>query len=159
MGRTKVQVKSEELKEAIKLAEANGPFNTRQELAIAISSSQWGIDNNITTAVVINRIKEFGIVPLTQKGKRGRQTGEKLTDSHKQKLMDGRGKKSVDKSWIDGVRKITPAAYLPIVDRIEQGSLVATLKMKCLECCNFNKSEIKNCSVQTCVLWSRRPYK
>jgi hypothetical protein len=159
MGRTKVQVKSEELKEAIKLAEANGPFNTRQELAIAISSSQWGIDNNITTSVVINRIKEFEIVPLTQKGKRGRQTGEKLTDEHKQKLQDGRGKKIVDKVWLQEMRRITPSAYLPIVDKIEAGSLKSMIHLHCLECTNYNKGEIRSCEIRSCSLWQKRPYK
>jgi hypothetical protein len=161
MGRTKVQVKSEELKEAIKLAEANGPFNTRQELAIKVASSQWALDNNITTSVVITRIVEFNLDSLikTKKGKRGRQVGGKLSEQHKAAMISGRGKKVVDQEWLKAMRETTPAPYLPLIDKIEHGSLKASIHLHCLECTNYNKGEIRNCNIISCSNFGRRPYK
>jgi len=159
MGRKKVLVDKNQLIEQIKLAETNGPFSTRQELAIAVSRSNWALNNNITTSVVITRIEEFGITPLTQKGKRGRQVGEKLTDEHKQKLIDGRGKKEVDKVWLQEMRRITPSPYLQIVDKIEAGSMKSMIHLHCLECTNYNKGEIRSCQIKSCSLWQKRPYK
>jgi len=33
-----------------------------------------------------------------------------------------------------------------------------SVDMKCLDCSNFQVSEIKNCPVDTCPLWNVRPY-
>jgi hypothetical protein len=32
------------------------------------------------------------------------------------------------------------------------------IKAKCLDCCCFVTQEITNCTVETCPLWSYRPY-
>jgi hypothetical protein len=158
MGRTKVEVNVGELSHAIQTAEANGPFSTRQELAIAIADSEWAKKNNITTSVVISRIAEFGLTPKTPKGKRGRQSGQVLSQDHKDKLLAGRGKKKVDEKWIKEMRRVTPTAYFPIIDKIESGSLKSQLKLMCLFCTNFNKSEVKNCTINSCPLYAGRPY-
>lgn len=158
MGRKKVEVNKGELSLAIQTAEANGPFNNRQELAIAVANCDWALSNGITTSVVINRITEFGLNPKTPKGKRGRQAGQVLSTEHKEKLLAGRGKKKVNSNWIKEMRAVTPSAYFPIIDKIESGSLKAQTKLMCLFCTNFNKSEIKNCTILSCPLYASRPY-
>ncbi len=159
VGRTKVEVDKNQLVEQINIAESNGPFSTRQELAIAVASSNWALNNNITTSVVITRIAEFGITPLTPKGKRGRQSGQVLSQDHKDKLLAGRGTKVADPKWIGALKKSMSACYFPIIDKIETGSLKAMIKLKCLECTNENKSEIRGCTILGCPLWGKRPYK
>ena len=32
------------------------------------------------------------------------------------------------------------------------------LKIKCLECCCWNREEITNCTAKTCPLWHYRPF-
>ena len=32
------------------------------------------------------------------------------------------------------------------------------LKAKCLECSNYQRDEIRNCTVETCPLWVWRPF-
>lgn len=34
----------------------------------------------------------------------------------------------------------------------------SAIKAKCLTCCNFDRSEIENCTVRLCPLWSYRPF-
>jgi hypothetical protein len=40
----------------------------------------------------------------------------------------------------------------------ERESRSNALKAKCLDCCCFMIPEITNCTVETCPLWSYRPY-
>lgn len=160
MGRTKTQVDKQEFLDTILDLESSQTFSNRNELAIAVSLTNWGINNGVTSSVCVSRIKEFNLDTLikTPKGKRGRQVGEKLSDEHKQKLQEGRGKKKVDEKWIKEMRRVTPTAYFPIIDKIESGSLKAQLKLMCLFCTNFNKSEVKNCTINSCPLYAGRPY-
>lgn len=39
-----------------------------------------------------------------------------------------------------------------------RGRAVAVVKAKCLECCNFDRSEIRDCTVLACPLWAYRPF-
>lgn len=32
------------------------------------------------------------------------------------------------------------------------------IRVKCLQCCNYERETIKTCSVLTCALWPVRPY-
>lgn len=34
----------------------------------------------------------------------------------------------------------------------------AAIKAKCLDCCNFDREEVRNCAVEACPLHSFRPY-
>lgn len=38
-------------------------------------------------------------------------------------------------------------------------SKAVALKMKCLECCCFQKNEVRDCQIETCPLWPHRPYR
>lgn len=38
-------------------------------------------------------------------------------------------------------------------------SKAAALKAKCIDCSNFQRDEVKNCTAYTCPLWEFRPYK
>jgi SNF2 family DNA or RNA helicase len=38
-------------------------------------------------------------------------------------------------------------------------SFPKAIKLKCLDCCCWEKEEVKKCTVQQCGLWRLRPYK
>jgi len=161
MARTKLVVHKMDLKQQIDLAECHQTFDTRQALAEAIADTDWAKNYQpkpITASVVLLRIAEFGIEPKTPKGKRGRAKGTKLSSSQKAAMQAGRGKKRIDKGTIEELRASVPLSLYPLVDRIENGSKVSAIKMKCLECCCFVKSEVRDCEIKTCPLWSIRPY-
>ena|ERR1017187_4860033 len=50
--------------------------------------------------------------------------------------------------------------YYPLFYRVYAGQLgkVAAIKAKCLDCSCWQQGAITNCTVQTCPLWSIRPY-
>lgn len=164
MARTKLQVDRGALLAAILAAEASQPsgrFETRIELAKAVERSQWAqtaYPKQVTFSTVLLRIDEFGLEGeiATKKGKRGRRAGSVLSDEQKAAMQNGRKKRGVN---VDNLRKNTPMAFLPIVDRIESGSLKAAIKMKCLECAGFQRAEVKACTVTSCPLHAIRPYK
>lgn len=52
-----------------------------------------------------------------------------------------------------------PTSIRGIFERAFLGnSKAAAIKAKCLDCCCFNKDEVRNCSVKKCPLWVYRPY-
>lgn len=40
----------------------------------------------------------------------------------------------------------------------EGKSRTAAVKAKCLECCCFQREEVRNCTVRSCPLWMYRPF-
>jgi len=48
--------------------------------------------------------------------------------------------------------------YLKLAKSIKRGSLKAAVKLKCLDCANFQKEEIKHCQCFDCPLFPVRPF-
>lgn len=42
---------------------------------------------------------------------------------------------------------------------IEKGSRTQRIKLKCLDCCCWDKEEVRQCTARQCSLWEVRPYK
>lgn len=158
--KTKRPVNRGDLLQVIKQLESRQEFPAISHLALAVSQTEWAVSNKITSSIVGLRINEFNLLPeiSTKPGKRGRQGGP-ISDEQKAAMKAGRVKKQVDPKWIKELKKNTPSTYLPIIDKIESGSLKASTKLYCLQCTNFNKSEIKNCTILSCALYQNRPYK
>lgn len=151
MGRTKVEIGQKQLAEAIRTAESQQTFSNRSKLANAVANAL-----GVSPSVVILRIKEFAITPITPVGKRGRQKGAKLSGAHKQAMQEGRRGKKVGNIAI--LRKNFPLSRQNLLDRVEKGSLSAAVKANCLECTQFQVVEIKNCTCLNCPMHSFRPY-
>lgn len=50
-------------------------------------------------------------------------------------------------------------AYVKVYDKaINERSLRAAVKAKCLDCMCWQATEVKNCTVSACPLWEVRPY-
>jgi hypothetical protein len=47
---------------------------------------------------------------------------------------------------------------LPLVDKVEQGSMAAAVKLMCLDCSGWVKPEIRDCVITSCPLYPFRPY-
>lgn len=60
---------------------------------------------------------------------------------------------------VAGFIKNAPPSQAPTFQRAFSGrSLAAGVKAKCLECCCFDRAEIRDCLVLTCPLWAYRPF-
>jgi hypothetical protein len=57
-----------------------------------------------------------------------------------------------------GMRSEFPRWVLPLIGRAEQGSLPASIQLKCLECSSWHKVEIRDCVIPSCPLYPHRPY-
>ena len=121
----------------------------------------------ITHSVVYLRIEEFKIPIKTKAKKRGRG---KMTDEQKAAMQAGRaaskGKTKAQKFAADPVaqrnfqllRDRTPERFHPVIDKVEEGSRTAAVKLACLECSNFQTVEIRECPCEQCPLFMFRPY-
>jgi hypothetical protein len=155
MPRVRIEVDKSELVNAINRVEAIQKFSTRQDLAQAVSD-YMNID--VSPSVVLLRIKEFGIEPKTPKGQRGRRKGAKLSKAHKEAMQVGRKSKSITN--IAEMKSYCPKDFLPIIEKYETTPTRSlAVKIKCLDCADFNRTEIRNCTVKSCSLWDWRPYK
>jgi hypothetical protein len=61
-------------------------------------------------------------------------------------------------STFTGMRNCVTERFLPLVAQAEKGSLRAAIKLKCLDCSNYQPSEIKECVITVCSLFPHRPY-
>lgn len=56
--------------------------------------------------------------------------------------------------------RMVPKLYQRVVYKSWSGksSMREAIKAKCLDCCAYQKEEIKGCTVKSCPLWNIRPY-
>ncbi len=57
--------------------------------------------------------------------------------------------------------KNVPRAYQRLYLEVHcsgEVSWTRSIKMKCLDCCSWQKEEITHCTVRQCSLWEIRPY-
>jgi len=78
MARAAVQVNRQDLENAIKMVEANGPLKNRSALHDAVSEAMN--DPKITPSVVLGRIKEWNLDVKTPLGRRGGGSDSKPSD-------------------------------------------------------------------------------
>lgn len=174
MARVAVVVNREKLVASIRTVEKNGPMNTRSELyektAKEYNSNIASSNLEITPSIVMLRINEFKLTVLTPVGQRGRKAGSKMTDKHKAALAAGRknrvpgGRKAKFqknpeiKQALQDLEKSVPETFLPLVERIVNGSVTSAVRLMCLQCSNYQRVEIKECQMTNCALYAFRPY-
>lgn len=57
------------------------------------------------------------------------------------------------------LRQAVPAQYEKLVQAAEGGSRTAAVKLHCLDCAGYVRSEVRHCIMAgSCPLWSIRPY-
>lgn len=162
--KTAIEVNRDILNACINEAESSGPLSNRNELFEKVSSlynfaaTQKNL-KPIKPGVVYLRVRDWNLPVKTPVGKRGRQPGVKIVRGHRADRF------AQDPSIVNSfnhlraeVKKNEPR-FLPIVDRIQDGSMKAAVKLHCLECCDYKSAEVAQCTVVSCPLFAFRPYK
>jgi len=56
-------------------------------------------------------------------------------------------------------RKQIPQVFRKVYDRAVKGkSLRASVNARCLDCCHWQRSAVRDCPALSCPLWAVRPY-
>jgi len=152
--RTKLDINAKELQAEIDKVEATQTFTNRNSLHDAVAATDWAfnyVPKPISSSVVRERIKEFGLVCKTPVGKRGAKPGVVIPRGEKKAIS-----KKDNKDLIDGAPKEFHAMIQKIID---SNSRIGRIKLKCLECTNWDRKEVKLCNITSCPLHPIRPYK
>ncbi|RDJ34940.1 MAG: hypothetical protein DWQ19_08890 [Crenarchaeota archaeon] len=183
MAKKTIKVDEGFLKESVERAEKDGPLKNLNELWKVTAK----IYNNfarasedlpeISPSVVMLRVQAWKIPHQTKAGRRGRGP---MTDEQKKAMAEGRkgGRRSKAEKFAANPEISTahkeleenvvyegkmnhfanPERFLNLVEQIKGGSRTAAVKLKCLDCSNWQTTEVRHCPVRTCPLWAFRPY-
>lgn len=163
-GRTKLVLNKGEFQDQITRLEENNVFSNLGELWSAIEQTEWAKSQQprpLTAIVAYQRAKDLGISINTKPGKRGRQSGEKLSKEQKAAMQNGRTPKSEKMGEFSETFSILLKDFPSKSSRIERakaGSLRAAIDMKCIDCSCEDREEIRKCTVIGCPLYPHRPY-
>lgn len=151
-GRKKLSLTREELQAIVDMVEANR-FPSLAAMWKAVAETEWAKSlkpRALTAQVAMLRAKELGVVTKTQAGKigKGRPVGDKSE----------RRKFSLPVLVEQTASRETPSKYHDLLKKAQAGSRKAALKLKCLECSNWQPSEVAYCPILGCPLWQFRPY-
>lgn len=150
--RTKQPVDKNELKRVIEELEKNNNYPGLTHLYAAVAETEWAKSHSkpLTPSVILLRVQEYKIPTVTQPGRRGRTAGVPHSG--------GARKRKQKNNAVGELARVTPLTYTALVERIRGGSKVAAIKLKCLECCSYQRIEVRECTVSACALWTIRPY-
>jgi hypothetical protein len=162
-GRAAVEIDEDKLKEAVVLAEKDGPLANLTTLWSRVAEIYQDLtDVPITTSVVYLRVNSLGLTLKTQKGKKGLNGG-----FAKGRPPGGTSRRS--KFAKSPVAQLSVAAmkemlinnnaerYMPLVDRIAKGSMKAAVRFNCLQCVAFVPREVALCGCRECAFFAFRP--
>jgi hypothetical protein len=150
MGRASIIIDKDKLKEEIDKAEAAKTFDNQARLFEYICHTPWaqtivdstGKSRIVSPATIYQRCLEYGIVLKTPKGKKGGISGAK----------GGKRARKIGTN-LAKLLKSTPEKYHKLAKKSANGSLIAKVKLKCLDCCCWQRSEVMACRDENCPLW------
>lgn len=164
MGRAMTPVNTAVLQGIIDDVERSGEFASHMPLftkCAEIYNQKLNPNKKITGSVIYLRHKEGKITTKVQKGRRGGHfKGRTITDEHKAAIIAGRRNKlnrEIPEEHRQALYKAHPG-YEATVDRALNGSKKAQTKIKCLNCCGFDRDSIRYCRSLDCINWLDRPY-
>jgi hypothetical protein len=152
-GRKKLSLTREELQSVVNELEEKQTFASLAMLWKAVGDTEWAKTlepRALTPQVAMLRAKELGVTTKTQAGRIG--AGRVAPASGE------RRKVSLPVLVEQVATRETPEKYHDLLRRAQAGSRKAALKLKCLECSNWQRSEIAFCPILGCALWQFRPY-
>jgi hypothetical protein len=152
VSRTKRQVSPSDLRQVIEKLEREQKFVNRSELFQAVANTPWGKINKVTPSVVYLRIKEFGIQPVTPKGKQGNPGLKGNAGPRKPRKVSEKAAAALRKE----------AKYYNLESLAEEalsGSRKSCIKLNCLLCAGGIVAEVRNCQVFSCAMYSVRPFR
>ncbi len=165
MARPKVEVDKRELQKVINELESKQEFANPSFLWKAVEETEWAKEmkpHALKASTVYLRVKEYGIVYKTKPGKRGRSGGIRVPGQEIKRVPRKEKMKKYDKNYNKMILELPMFCrqrYAPVVERARAGSLKAAIKLKCLDCSNYQPVEIKLCTIPSCPLYAHRPFK
>ena len=166
MGRKTIEINLDLLKESISLVEANGPLANLSALYQQVSDVMVSKgEAHVNPQLVMLRINKLNIPVKTQKGKRGRQPGQKLdlgtVPTRNGRLMQDEIYQALLANGPGGCKgQISQLRFRKVLNKAKKGSLKARLVLKCMECADYQQEEIRHCGcAKTCPLYEIRPFK
>lgn len=156
-GRKPIEINPIEFQNVVTELESVNKFANRSQLWAALEASDWAKNitpRPLTAQVAMMKAEKLQLKIGTPKGQRGRVKGQKPP------MNAGRKKKvfSIEK-LIGAIPKEERPGLEKTVEKARNGSLKARIKLKCLDCCNWQKVEVAVCECDDCPLWDVRPYK
>lgn len=156
-GRKPIQLDAVEFQNVLAELEKNNSFPNRSELWKAVEATEWAKTRTprpLTAQVAMMKSEEMKLIVNTPKGKRGRSKGDGAPKNA------GRKKKVFSLPMLQSGVPVEERKNLEkTLNRAASGSLKARVKLMCLDCTNWQKSEVAECSIRTCPMWDVRPYK
>ena len=150
-GRKAIAVNAVDLQNTITNIETgSNPPSSRQKLWEAVASTDWAKGLTLSSQVAMLKAKALGCIIATPLGKKGNPGGLKKTRT------GGTPRKGIPATIAAELKRIHGEKYSGTVDRASKGSLKSAIKLKCLDCCGFQKSEVALCTITACPLWSFR---
>ena len=165
MGRKTIEINLDMLRETIQAVEASGPLGNLSALYTQVSElliSRGEVNAN--PQLVMLRINKLGIPVKTQKGKRGRQPGHvvdlgTIPSRGRRKMSDPNYNALLASGPSGGKGQVSKQSYKSLLGKARTGSLKAVIRLKCLECADYQREEIRLCGCLSCPLYSIRPFK
>jgi hypothetical protein len=156
VGRPTINFDREMLAKAIQTVESTESFTSRDAMyskAIETYRSMNGPEaNKLTNVLVYQRVKQWNIPVLTAAGRKGRAPGTKVVRGPRERRQSANQMIGIKAIRKDVMTHANRPAIIKLVDRVEQGSLKAAIKLNCLYCANYDKEEVKNCECYECPL-------
>ena len=165
----------DELQAQVDALEAGHTFPSRRALFRALAGSEWGRLRGLRAEALKMRAKRLGVVVRTGKGalcraarpgtdlEHAANSGEAAGDTPGAARpcsgpCSGSSGPARGRVELPLLRQTTPARYGDLVGRVERGSLKAAVKLKCLDCSNWQPQEVRLCTMTDCPLHGVRPY-
>jgi len=144
MGRKQIEFDKDCFVQLFEEIQADSVGEHCQKLA-EVYNNKMG--TNIKTQMFYLRAKEWGL------------TFQKVSGLKQDR--ENKPKKSKKKLKINLVKwpKDQLLKYKSVIDRAENGSYKAFIKLKCISCSNFQQKEVRLCGVDTCEIYPIRPYR
>lgn len=158
MPRPSVIIEKAGLEEQIKQAEAANTFVNQSRLFEFLCSSPWaatikdslGKPFQVKPVNIYQKVIQYNIPMKTPKGKKG---GVKTVGAG---VVRGKKDRSANRLPL---LQSTPEEFKPLAAKVSGGSMKAAIRLKCLECCCWQRKEANECQIKTCALWSFLPRK
>lgn len=149
-GRKPIELDKEKFQLVVADIEATQKPSNRSQLWKLVEASDWARSQQprpLTSQVAYLKAKEMGLTIATPVGKKGvfeRANGPKRS--------------RVSLNLVSSVGVGVPDNFKKLVAKMEKGSLKAAVKLKCLDCSDWQMKEVRNCKVTGCPLFPVRPY-
>lgn len=162
-GRKPIQVNLSDLQTQIielEKAQPDGKFPNRSALWSGLEATEWAKTREprpLSAQVAMILAKNANLDIQTPVGQKGRVKGQGPVN------VGPRKKRTAEPVVLDaltnGMPKDAREKYSSVIKKACGGSLKSVIKLKCLDCCNWEKKEVSFCTVLSCPNWMFRPYK